>query len=382
VAPCGAGKTVIASEIARSASERGRSVLWLTHTQELVDQSTARVPWAAVRSIQSLLGGDRPTADVVILDEAHHFVAPIWNEVARDYSQAIVVGLTATPERADGVALGDLFTALVVAAQTPDLSRAGYLVSADVWAPSKRLRGSVVDPIESWHARAASLRTIVYCTTVERARELAQCWPSAGAACVDGETKADVRRDRVESFAAGACQVLTNCHVLTEGVDVPAIECIVLARGFSSQGSYLQAVGRALRPSPGKQRALILDLCGSVWEHGLPDEAREYSLAGKAIRSVERLEPIRQCRRCGAVFAEPGTTCPRCGATVSRPLTREQHIARRETLQRVNDAQPESRKAEVFAQLQATARERGYKPGWAAVQFKARYGHWPRRHAA
>jgi superfamily II DNA or RNA helicase len=170
-------------------------------------------------------------------------------------------------------------------------------------------------------------------------------------------------------------------HLLTEGFDLPALECVVLARGFSHVGSYLQAVGRALRPAPEKRHATVLDLGGSVHEHGLPDEDREYSLAGRPIRPSERVEPVRQCRWCGAVFAAPGTDCPRCGRPVARPLTRAQQQERREALQRVRDAHPADRRAEAFRELQQRAAARGYKPGWAAMRYRARYGCWPGRAA-
>jgi superfamily II DNA or RNA helicase len=394
VAPTGSGKTQIAAEIARYASERGRSVLWLTHTVELVEQSRRRVPWATVRSVQSLLGGDRPRADVVFLDEAHHFVAPQWHDVAADYSGSLLIGLTATPERADGTALGNLFTALVVAAQTRELIRDGYLVPCRVWWPGKVLDG-ILDPIATWSANASALRTIVYGGSVAQSRQLADEWP-VRAACVDGETDSAARSASMAAFASGGLQVLTNVFVLTEGIDVPAVECVVLARGFSSCSAYLQAVGRALRPSPGKTEALILDLHGSSFDHGVPDADRVYSLDGKAIRAVADEQAVRECRVCGTVFQDPGDVCPRCGATVSRVETRAQRIARNAELRELKAADV-ARAKERWSDIKAGWRERRYRPalsdlfwaaselgysrGWAVNMYRVYYGQWPRRAA-
>ena len=395
VLPTGGGKTLLAAELAKAASDKGNRVLWLTHTQELVDQSRARVPWATVRSIQSLLGGERPEADVVILDECHHFCAPQWGSVARDYTGAMLVGLTATPERADGVGLGDLFTSMVVVASTAELVRDGYLVPARVWYPGKVLRG-IADPIATWQERAPSMRTVVYAGSVEAARKLAADWP-VPATSVDGSIAADVRRERIAAFVEGRVQVLTNCFVLTEGWDVPAVECVVLARGFSSCGAYLQAVGRALRPSPGKTEALVLDLHGSAFEHGLPDQERTFSLTGKPISGKDKAEVVRECRVCGFLLQVPGPTCPRCGAEVAIVLSRAQRIERN-ALMRELKAQDIARRKEQWSEIKAgwraerrkptfgdllqAAQAMGYSAGWAANMFKVYWGSWPRRERA
>lgn len=395
VAPTGSGKTEIAAEIARSASERGCSVLWLTHTIELVEQSRRRVPWATVRSIQGLLGGERPRADVVFLDEAQHFVAPQWHDVATDYVGSLLIGLTATPERADGTALGNLFTSLVVAAQTHELVRDGWLVPCRVWWPGRVLDG-ILDPIARWSEQAAGLRTIVYAGSVEQARRLANGWPER-AACVDGETDAAARTASMVAFACGGLQVLTNVHVLTEGVDVPAVECVVLARGFSSCAAYLQAVGRALRPSPGKREALVLDLHGSSFDHGMPDAPRRFSLEGKAIQRADDVEPVRQCLKCGAVFQQPGDVCPQCGAPVAHVETRAQRIARNAEMRELKAAEvtrAQERWSEIKAGWRANryrpalsdllwaASELGYSRGWAVHMYRVYYGRWPSRSAA
>ena len=91
--------------------------------------------------------GERPEADVVILDEAHHFVADAWGEVAKYYKDALVFGFTATPERGDGRPLGDMFTALVEAAKYSELLEGGWIVPCEIYAPQSRGGSGVHDRI-------------------------------------------------------------------------------------------------------------------------------------------------------------------------------------------------------------------------------------------
>ena len=108
--------------------------------------------------------------------------------------------------------------------------------------------------------------------------------------------------------------------VLTEGVDLPAVSCLVLARPTKHMGLYRQMVGRALRPSPGKVFALILDHAGAVFEHGLPDEPVQWTLSEdqRAVNPVQTARALRQapglaeCPECKAVRMQ-GSQCPVCG---------------------------------------------------------------------
>lgn len=380
VAPTGSGKTLVGGAIA----SRYQRPLWITHTQELVDQARARVPHCTVRSIQGLLvSGDRPAADLVVWDECHHAVSEQWSTVMSAYADAHVVGLTATPERGDGTALGNLFSSLVVVAQPSELIEDGFLVPADVIWPGRLLRGGVIaDPLAAWTEHARGMRTIVYAASVEHAYDLAARWCAAGhrAACVEGQQAAAGRREIVEAFRSGGLDVLTNCQVLTEGFDVPSVECVVLACGCGTAGAYLQKVGRGMRPARGKTGCLVVDCKGSSYGYGLPDADREYSLTGRAIgRAGEQLEPLRHCLACGAVFAAPGYACPRCGASCSRPPTIQERQIRLEQMRAALGSHGDGERARKYRELAERGKARGYKPSWAAVQYKIRYGCWPDR---
>ena len=380
VAPCGAGKTIIGSAIASSAVARG-SVLWLAHRHELIEQARAKLPPAVrVATIQGLLAsGERPPGDVVVYDECHHLMAGVWRHLTDHYHASLRIGLTATPERADGQPLGDIFDGLVVAASYSELLAGGWIVPCDVIAPGARGTTLAAPAAEATREHAAGQRAIVYCSTVAEAQDVARAlWPDAVA--VDGETPDEMRADAVDAFRAGRFRVLTNVYVFSEGFDAPETSVCVLARGAGHASTYLQMCGRALRPAPGKSRALLVDLCGCVHEHGWPTEDRDYSLDGTPIRRRGEKKPVVwQCRGCGRCYqaAPADRRCPACGVRLPEPkqiAVARRRLARQE---RAAHASPEERAA-ALARFRSIAAERGYKPGWAAVQFKARFGHWPR----
>lgn len=345
VAPTGAGKCVLAAEIIRSAQVRGNRSLMVAPRRELIGQTVrkladagiwdVRVIQAAhdtgrpdapvvVGSIQTLTMprwlGRLPAADLVIADEAHHMVADQWSRLAGAYPRARWLGLTATPERADGRPLGDIFDELVVAATVAELTELGNLVPCRIFAPRGELEAAQValDPVEAYLKHGDGQLAVAFCSTVAHAQVTAAAFREAGisADVVTGKSGGD--RERIlAAWAAGDIRVVANCGVLTEGFDLPALGVAILARRFGHAGLYLQCVGRVLRPSPGKTRATVIDLCGSVHKHGTPEMEREYSLDGKAISSVKR-DLIRQCPSCGAVFAAGVAVCPGCGAEQPR----------------------------------------------------------------
>jgi hypothetical protein len=183
----------------------------------------------------------------------------------------------------------------------------------------------------------------------------------------------------VAQFRAGELRVLVNVQIHTEGFDDPSVEVVVLASGCAHAGSYLQKVGRALRPSPstGKERALVLDLCGAVHEHGLPDDPREYSLTGRAISTGEDALALRQCQECGGVWRAElfkAATCPRCGFVA--PGRPDPRIARAR-LDAVRATHGAEKRVGALRALYAQAHATGKKIGWAHFVFQARYHRFP-----
>jgi superfamily II DNA or RNA helicase len=299
VAPTGSGKTVIGA-----AATAGLDALWLAHRRELVAQAPGRAT-----TVQALLDGHRPPAEVLVLDEAHHYAAgaPAWLAVASSYPR--ILGLTATPQRADGSALGDLFERLVVAAHYSELIAGGWLVRARVYRPPEELEGLAQRPEAAWRQWAQGRRGFLFFSRVDDAREAADALPEALA--VWGEQAPEERDAALAAFREGTVTALCNVAVLTEGVDVPEASACLLACGCDHAGSYLQRVGRVLRPAPGKTDAIVVDLPGVSHRWGLPDEDRMYSLEGRPIRA--KLEPLTTCQVCGSTYPSADGACPDCG---------------------------------------------------------------------
>lgn len=396
VLPTGGGKTVIAEEITRRHIAQGGRVLFLAHRDELIRQSAATFIDAGISDVR-VIQADRcsgsssarvtvasiptlasrphelPPASLVIFDEAHHTRARSWETIASTYSDSILIGLTATPERADGKPLGDVFNGIVVVSTVRELTDLGYLVPCSVFAPAEFKDALADDPADAYLERGDGKRGIIFCATVEHAKQAAQRLVDHGvpAACVDGKLAAGTRRSLLDRFSAGTLRVITNCGVLTEGFNDPAVEVCILARACDHVGLYLQIVGRVLRPASGKQSATLIDLRGVVHRHGLPDDEREYSLEGEAIRTVQSLAPLKSCRRCG-YCGRTWRACPRCGNEQSDPKPIE---VRRAELKQVFATHGDDEKQRYWERLKGIAAERGYHPKWCEHRFRARYGH-------
>jgi superfamily II DNA or RNA helicase len=320
-------------------------------------------------------------ASWVVLDECHHlYGTPLWSKTIAGARFKQTLALTATPERGDGAALGNLADAIVVAAQPRQLIADGFLVPCDVIAPAGFTRQMSEHPVTAWRKYADGKKAIVFCRDVKHAQQVADEFRDAGvpAGCVDGRMSEELRAERLAAHKRGELLVLTNVHVLTEGYDDPSVECCILCAGCSTAGAFIQRVGRIVRPYPGKTRATVIDLRGSVYLWGLPDEDRRYSLEGKAIVSGgDVTEAIRQCKVCQRVFRAvefQDATCPACGA---RSKGKPDPRVRRETMQKVLATHTVEDKRRKFGELIAVARARGYSHKWSIVQFKLRYGHWP-----
>ncbi len=337
--PTGAGKTATAAEAIRASVSMGYRVVFAAHLSELIEDTSARLTAAEVP--HGIVQSDRPAnpgapvqvcslatlhrrelappADLVIVDECRHAMAASIRTVLDRYQGADLLGLDATPQRGDGQPLGDVWDALVCGPTVRELTQGGYLVPCQVVSPpTPEDKGIAMDPVDAWERWAGMERAIVFAASVEHAQELAKAFRAwgTGAECIVGETPRRAREGIRRRLEDGTTTVLTGVGVFLEGFDAPCVSCVILARPFSVTGALLQAIGRGLRPWQGwKERCTVLDLCGSVLLHGLPDEDRVWSLDGRAVRRTETMPALRRCPECLAVF-RPAKTCPRCGAYI------------------------------------------------------------------
>ena len=350
VSPTGSGKTVIFAYITTNAVARGNGVIILAHRVEIVDQISAALSGLDVRHgrvqpgysmtghpvqvgmVQSvakrLESIDEPS--LLIVDEAHHAVAGTWSKVAMAWPRAKILGVTATPERLDGVGLRDAFDILVMGPDVDQLIVEGYLAPFRYLAPTTAIdmngvrstagdynsrdleravdqRAITGDVIGHYLAHVAPRTAIAFCVTVEHAEHVAQQFRDNGiaAASIDGSMRPEVRRNIVDRLRDGDLRVLTSCEVISEGFDCPAVGGAILLRPTQSFGLHRQQVGRCLRPKQDGSAAIIADHVGNVFRHGLPNAPYVWSLDSSKHTHADYANAragVRRCRACGEVF--------------------------------------------------------------------------------
>jgi DNA repair protein RadD len=418
----GGGKTCIFSAIAQSAAAKGNRVLILVHRRELIHQASSKLSWIGlehgviaagiatsdapvqIASVQTL-ARRLPRMDwqpgLIIIDEAHHATAGQWSRILDHWPNTYRLGVTATPCRLSGEGLGSAFDAMVLGPSVADLIFTGYLSPARIYAPPVvadlqgiRSRGGdyandqaaaamdrptvTGDAISHYQRLAAGQQAIAFCCNVKHAVSVCDAFKTAGigAELLLGNTP---DRDQVVAdFAAHRTRVLVTVDVVSEGFDVPAASCAILLRPTQSLGLYLQQVGRVLRPSPGKDAAIILDHVGNVLRHGFPDDPRDWSLDDRMRRSKGTPAPsVRTCPECFAAF-KPQPICPVCGAQCQSIKSRKiQQIAGElQELKRTEQrtARREQGQARTLQELIHLGQARGMKNpvGWAKHVLYAR----------
>ncbi|MBI4482187.1 MAG: DEAD/DEAH box helicase [Acidobacteria bacterium] len=359
--PTGTGKTMIFAELPAYFRMKNR-MLVLAHREELIDQAAekiaranpalsvgiekagtsappdARVVIASVQTLgrrasSRLLRMDPEPFRLIVIDEAHHAVAPSYLRVLEhfgvmaDDSIKLVVGFTATPVRGDKAGLERVFQKIVYSRSIIEMIRRGYLCPilgyrVETKVDLSQVRTQMGDFSEQELARtvneaprnaalvkayqqiASGTRALVFCVDVQHTRDVARAFEAAGltARPVWGEMPTEERANAITAFRDGRVSVLTNCNVLTEGFDEPKIECVLLGRPTQSPLLYTQMIGRGTRTAPGKKAVKVVDVVDNTSRHrlmalprlfGLPER---FDLKGKSVTSIraniERLARI------------------------------------------------------------------------------------------
>lgn len=359
-AATGFGKTHTAAEIIRGALEKGRTVWFLAHLREILDDTGRRLDQAGIsygeigagkpfnyeRSVQivsvqsAVRRDDLPWPDLVIVDECHLAVANTYKKVLASVGDPPLLGLTGTPYRLDGRGLNELFDLIIPTCSTQDLIDEGLLAPVRYFAPycpdlskvktqmgdykvseleehmnTAQITGNVV---EHYRKHCEGKRAVAFCTSIKHSEAVASNFRAHGykAVAISGESKPCERRDALKGLKDGSIQVVCNAQLWVAGVDVPEIECIILLRPTKSVTFYLQAIGRGLRTAPGKDGLIVLDHAGCVFHHGVPTKARQWDLRGRPKK--EQAPDVKQCPACFAAH-EPAPVCPECGFVYPKP---------------------------------------------------------------
>lgn len=302
VSPTGSGKGTMTAFLLAKWTRAGKRCLLLVHRRELVSDMSRRLMRdgvftthgyytpgkARVMSVQAALFADIEPPDLLVVDEAHHYAADEWAAVVARLQPKHLLGFTATPQRADGRPLGDMFDRLINAIGYAELLRRRLIVPCRVLRPRHKLATQEIarDPAEAYLSFGRGERALIFVPRVDEAQRVRDALRrhKVRTEYLHSRTPRAERLAIMARLERGDLDVVANVGILTEGVDVPHVSCIVLSRPCTHVSTYLQIVGRALRAATGKRQATLIDLVGTSFVHGLPHEDRVYELTGSGIR--------------------------------------------------------------------------------------------------
>lgn len=344
VLPTGCGKTIVFAKTAEECVRRGDRVLIMAHRGELLDQAADKIGKATglacatekaeqsclgswfritVGSVQTLMREKRLNQfpknyfNTIIIDEAHHSLSDSYQRVLEHFSDAHVLGVTATPDRGDMRNLGDYFESLAYQYTLPKAIKEGYLspIKALTLPLKLDLSGvgvqagdfkngdiaTALDPYlyqiaEEMANYCADRKTVVFLPLVKTSQKFRDILNEKGfkAAEVNGDSKD--RAEVLEAFDRGDYNVLCNSMLLTEGWDCPSVDCIVVLRPTKIRSLYSQMVGRGTRLHPEKDHLLLLDFLWHTERHELCHPASLICQDDKvAQKMTENLEAAAGC---------------------------------------------------------------------------------------
>lgn len=361
----GAGKTVIFSEITKLTHANNNRIWIVVPRNELLRQASDHLAKYKVPHGIIAAGTNESRAykvhivskdtlirrydkiknwpDLLIMDEAHLYLDRQIEIVSHLPERSKIIGVTATPERLDGRGLstesGGLYDDIVYGPSIAELIEMDYLSNMRYFCPPgaeeiKQLhrRGTEFDPaeleallqrrkiyggaIQHYREHAHNKPALVFCRSVKAAAETAQRFNDAGYRFenIDGKMSYARRKNLIDGLRNGLIQGLTSCELITYGLDIPRVECIIMLRPTLSRTLFFQMIGRGLRPSPGKSACTILDHVGNLQEHGHPMEQYDWQFHGREKRTGGAgvsVATLRLCGQCFLYYTED--ICPNCG---------------------------------------------------------------------
>lgn len=320
VLPTGTGKTICFAAVVKDAVDAGGRALVLAHRGELLEQAAEKIESATglrssvekaestsigewyrvtVGSVQTMMREKRLAQfpedwfDVIVVDEAHHALADSYQSVLSHFPGAKVLGVTATPDRADRRNLGVYFDSVAYEYSLPQAIKDGYLcpikaqtiplgidisgvgVSAGDFKAGEL--GDALDPYleriadEMLAAGCKERRTVVFLPLVKTSQRFRRVLAMRGFSAAEVNGESEDRKEVLSAFDRGEYDVLCNSMLLTEGWDCPSVDCVIVLRPTKSRSLYAQMVGRGTRLSPetGKTELLLLDFLWHTERHEL-----------------------------------------------------------------------------------------------------------------
>lgn len=330
----GTGKTVEFSEITKHRVDRGERVLQLAHREELLTQAAEKLKEmtgldsvlekaeshtlgsftpVTVGSIQSMAQPKRLAAfppdyfPTIIVDEAHHAMSDTYQRVLQHFSEARILGVTATPDRGDKKNLGDYFDSIAYEYLMSQAIKDGYLVpiraqmipleldignvkvsngdysAGDIGNALEPYLEQIADEMAKY---AADRKTVVFLPLIATSQKFCRMLLDRGLRAAEVNGNSEDRTQILDDFENGRYDILCNSMLLTEGWDCPSVDCICVLRPTKVRGLYQQMVGRGTRLYPGKDDLLLLDFLWLTERHDLCRPSALVSKDGKSGRCV------------------------------------------------------------------------------------------------
>ena len=430
-APCGFGKTELATAILKSVRQNYKRGAFIMDRIALVNQASERFDRYGVD--HGIMQAQNPRADrnnpiqivslqtlkddpldvnLLVIDECHVLPASLKKRLTQRRSERghFTIGLTATPFTKG---LGKYFDHVINAATTNQLIAEKRLVPYRVFAASEPdMTGAQVantgewtekevesrslpiigDVIQGYKLHGQNKKFIAFASSVAHAEELQRQFMMAGVVCgmytyrqTEEEQVAAVAEFRKpDSYIRG----LISIESLTRGFDVPDIEVLILARPLrKALAVHVQMLGRVLRcsESTGKAEAIVLDHSGNCmrfwtevqtfFENGIDELDGGKPKEAKAPPKKAEKKPVK-CPTCFCVH-DRAPACPSCGAVYKKSTIIEQVEGVLKEVRGKKTAVTLEDKKEFFAGLRFIAESKGWNPGWASHKFKDKFGDWP-----
>lgn len=415
------------AEIARRTTQNNNRVMFLIHRKEVLNQAvetfknqgvdsdllTAGMVQTLTRRVDKL-----PTPNIILVDEAHHALAKSYQRILNKFPKAIVLLFTATPHRTGRQQLDQIANDIIVGQSIHELTDKGFLAPFRYFQPpndfnSKLLKRSSTGDftnesmqqamstkifghiVKQYKRIASGMQAVVYTYSVDSAHKIAAEFNEAGISAreVDGTTPQQLRDLIVDKFRSQEIQILVNVNLFTEGVDLPNVDCVIMARPTASLALYLQFSMRCLNPRPGKT-AIIIDHANNFKQFGYPDDDRDWKQAIKSGKQKSKSllkDPglsIVTCDYCFAVVKASEVKdgkCPICGKPIkvheAKPVSDVDLVEATKDRQKLiheivhsnllkEVANKNVSELHTMKELQAYGKLHGYKKGWSFYMAK------------
>jgi superfamily II DNA or RNA helicase len=435
----GLGKTVVASRMIQMAVQNKKRVLFIAHRTFLVTQCRDKllkfgIPCGIIKagfkedrsqkvqvaSVQTLNNRDLPPADLIIIDEAHHSIAPQYKNIIDIYlsNGSYIVGLTATPFlRNKKIGLSSVFKAYVNTISVQDAISQGYILESKAYYAKSLLDLSKVKKsqgdfdsnelfkafdiqdvyknlVTQYHSKIGNRKAIIFCVNKEHCKKVTEVLNKEGykGSYVLAETPELERIEHLKKLESGEYNFMANVDVYTEGFDLPSLEATVLCYATTSKAKYFQSAARAGRPLPEdegkpfefrtKKYYIILDMADNVKRFGPVEEPYQIYLNPQKPQDKLKVAPKKDCPNCGYFMPAQSRFCPECNQEMPIKKTK-QEIQEEEFIeldrQRLKVAPylnlPFNRWNEIPTELlEIFAKEKGFNQpkGWVKHQLVAR----------